>query len=60
MNIYLSNSELQEKTFSSILPTYVAIIMTNYFKLQYFNLSLRLFYCIISLFLCFWMASEQG
>ena len=39
------------KTFSCILPTYVAIIMTNYFKLHYFNLFLN---CLIVLYLAFY------
>ena len=46
------------KTFSCILPTYVTIIMTNYFKLHYINLFLRLFYGIISSFLYFRMIIE--
>ena len=39
------------KTFSCILPTYVTIIMTNYFKLHYFNLFLN---CLIVLYLAFY------
>ena len=47
-------------TYPGILPTYVAIIMANYFKLHYVNLFLRLFCHIISSFLYFRMTSEQS
>ena len=47
------NSELQE-TQSCILLTYVAITLTNCFKWHYFNLFLRLFYCIICLLFIFY------
>ena len=35
-------------------------IMTNYLKLHYFNIFLKLFYCIISSFLSFRVTSEQN
>ena len=59
-NLKFSKQRAPGNTFSCILPTYVAIIMTNYFKLHYFNLFLRLFYCIISSFLYFRMISERN
>ena len=65
---HFPNSELQKTHFQALRlknsRTYVAIIMTNYFKLRYFNHFLRLFYWIISyciiLFLYFRMIREQS
>ena len=57
-NLKFSQQCAPGNTFSCILSTHVAIIMTNYFKRHYFNIFLRLFYCIISLFLYFRIISE--
>ena len=54
------NSELQETHFHAFYPHASLYVMMNYFKLHYFNLFLRLFYCIISSFLYFRMISEQN
>ena len=59
-NLKPSSQRAPGKTFSCILLTYVGIAMKNYFKLDYFNLFLKLFYYIISSFLYFRMISEQN
>ena len=54
------NSELHETNFQAFYPHTSLLFMTNYFKLHYFNLFLRLFYCIIFLVLHFRMTSEHN
>ena len=57
-HFHVGNTFSPGNTFLCILPTYVPIIMTNYFKLHYFDLFLRLPYCVISSFLYFSMISD--